>query len=153
MEKFVVVQLFSRIWLFVTPWMAAHKASPSFTVSWNLFKLMSIESKIPSNHLICHPFLLLPSIFRSIRVFPNKSAFTSGGQNIGASASTSVLSMNTQGWFPLELIGLIPLLCKELSRKFSSTTVWRHQLFSFHYGAQLSLWSNSHNRTWLLEKP
>ena len=69
----VVVQLLSCVQLFVTPWTAAHQASLSFTISQSLLKLMSIESVMPSNHLVlCHP-LLLPSIFPSIRVFSNES--------------------------------------------------------------------------------
>ena len=68
------VQLLSRVWLSATPWTAACQASLSITNSWNLLKLMSIRSMMPSNHIIlCHPLLLLPSIFPSIRVFPNKS--------------------------------------------------------------------------------
>ena len=68
------VQSLSRVLLFVTPWTAARQASLSITNSWSLLKLMSIESMMPSNHLIlCHPLLLLPSIFASIRVFSNKS--------------------------------------------------------------------------------
>ena len=63
-----------RVRLFVTPWTAAHQASLSITNSWSLLKLMSIESVMPSNHLIlCHPLFLLPSIFPSIRVFSNES--------------------------------------------------------------------------------
>ena len=70
-----VVQSFSHVWLFEAPWTAAHQASLSFTISWNLLKLMSIELVMPSNHLvICHPLLFLPSIFPSIRVFSNESA-------------------------------------------------------------------------------
>ena len=78
---FVVVQFSSVqsricVRLFVTPWIAAHQASLSITNSWSLPKLMSIESVMPSNHLIfCRPLLLLPSIFPSIRVFSNESAF------------------------------------------------------------------------------
>ena len=69
----VAVQSLSCVWLFVTPWTAAHQASLSFTISWSL--LMSIKSVMSSNHLIlCHPLLLLPSIFPSIRVFSNESA-------------------------------------------------------------------------------
>ena len=69
------VQSLSCVQLFVTPWTAAWQASPSITNSWNLLKLMSIELVMPSNHLIlCHPLLLLPSIFPSIRVFSNESA-------------------------------------------------------------------------------
>ena len=70
-----VVQLLSHVGLFVTPWTAACQASLSFTISWSLFKLMSIESVMPSNLLIlCRPLLFLPSIFPSIRVFPSESA-------------------------------------------------------------------------------
>ena len=73
--RVVVVQLLSRIQLFVTPWTAAQQTSLSFTISWSLLKLMSIESVMPSSHLtLCHPLLLLPSIFPSIRVFSNESA-------------------------------------------------------------------------------
>ena len=69
------VQLLSRIWLFATPWTAAHQASLPITNSQSLLKLMSIELVMPSSHLIlCHPLLLLPSIFPSIRVFSNESA-------------------------------------------------------------------------------
>ena len=69
------VQSLSHVWLFVTSWSAARQASLSFTNSWSLLKLMSIESVMPSNHLIlCHPLLLQPSIFPSIRVFSNESA-------------------------------------------------------------------------------
>ena len=71
----VVVQSLSRVRLFVTRWTAAHQSSLSFTISWNLLKLMSIESVMPSNHLIlCCPLLLLPSIFPSIEVFSNELA-------------------------------------------------------------------------------
>ena len=74
-----------HVQLFATPWTAAHQASLSISNSQSLLKLMSIESVIPSNHLIlCHPLLLLPSIFPSIRVFSNKSVFAKGGQNIGS---------------------------------------------------------------------
>ena len=69
------VQLLSRVQLFATPWTAARQASLSFTISQSLLKLLSIESGMPFNHLIlCHPLLLLPSVFPSIRVFSNKSA-------------------------------------------------------------------------------
>ena len=69
----VVVQSLSCVWLFATPWTAAHQASLYFTICWSLLKLMSIESMMPSNHLIlCRPLLLLPSIFPSIRVFSNE---------------------------------------------------------------------------------
>ena len=70
----VFIQLFSHVWLFLTPWTAAHQASLFFAISRSLLKLMSIESVMPSNHLIlCRPLVLLPSIFPSIRVFSNES--------------------------------------------------------------------------------
>ena len=71
----VVVQSPSRVQLFTTPWTAARQASLALTISWSLPKFMYIESVMPSNHLIlCHPLLLLPSIFASISVFSNESA-------------------------------------------------------------------------------
>ena len=92
------VQSLSRVWLFVTPWTAAHQASLSITNSWSLLKLMSVELVMPSNHLIlCHPLLLLLSIFPSIGVFHMSQFFTSGGQNIGVLDSASVLPVNIQG--------------------------------------------------------
>ena len=72
---FVVVQALSCVQLFATPWTAAHQASLSFTISWSLLRLMSIESVMPSNHLIlCCPLLLMPSVLPSIRLFSNESA-------------------------------------------------------------------------------
>ena len=95
----VLVQSLSRVRLFVTPWTAARQAFLSFTISWSLLNLMSIELVMLSNHLIlCCP-LLMPSIFPSIRSFPVSQLFASGGQSIGASASASVLPINIQGWF------------------------------------------------------
>ena len=80
-----------------TPWTVAHQDSLSLTVSQSLLKLMSIESAMPSNHLIlCHPLLLLPSIFRASGSLPLSQLFTSGGQSLGASASASVFPMNIQ---------------------------------------------------------
>jgi len=88
------------------PWTAAHQASLSFTISWSLLKLMSVESVMPSKHLIlCRPLLLPPSIFPSIRVFPMSQFFTSGGPSIGVSASASVLPMNIQDSFSLGWTG------------------------------------------------
>ena len=136
----VVVQAPSHVRLSATPWAAAYQTSLSFTISQSLLKLMSIEFIVPSRHLIlCPTLLLLPSIFLSIRVFFNE-LFASGGQNIGASASASVLPMNIQGWFPLGLAGLISLQSKGLSRVFSNTTIRKNQFFS----TQPSLWSHIH---------
>ena len=125
------VQSLSRVLVFLTPWTAACQASLSITNSQSLLKLMSIELVMPSSHLIfCHPLILLPSIFPSIRVFPISQQFASGGQSIGASASASVLLMNIQDCFPLGLTGLISLLSKGLSRVSSSTSIRKHQFFS-----------------------
>ena len=92
----------------VTPWTAARQASLSFTNSRSLLKLMSIESVIPSNHLIfCCPLLLLPSVFPSIRGFSSESVLCIRWSNIRASTSASVLPTNIQYWFPLGFTGLI----------------------------------------------
>ena len=118
-EWFSSIQSLSRVQLFDTQWTAALQASLSITNSWSLLKLMSIESVMPSNHLIlCCPLLLLPSIFPSIRVFPNESILHISGQSIGVSASTSVLPKNIQDWFPLGWTGWISLQSKGLSRVF-----------------------------------
>ena len=128
---------------------AASQVSLFIINSWSLLKFMFIEWVMPSNRLIfCHPLLLLPSIVPRISFFTTCYFFTSSGHNIGASASASVLPMNIQDWFPLGWTGWISLKSKGLSRVFSSTTVQKHQFFS----TQLSLQSNSHNHTWLLEK-
>ena len=103
----------------------------------------------------CHPnispsvtlFSSCPQSFPASRSFSMSQLFSSGGQSFGA--SPSVLSMNIQGWFPLELTGLISLLSKGLSRVFSRTTVRNLLIFS----TQPFLWSNSHIHTWLLKKP
>ena len=76
LKKKVLVQSLSYVQLFATPWTAARQASLSFTISWTLLKLMSIESVMPSNHLVlCYPLFLLPSVFPSTRVFSNESVF------------------------------------------------------------------------------
>ena len=148
--QFSSVQSLSRVWLFVSPWTAAHQASLSITKSQSLPKLMSIEVVMRSSHLILYrPLLLLPSIPPIIRAFPMSQVFAWGGQSIGVSASASVLPMNTQDWSPLGWTGWISLQFKGLSRVFSNTTVQKHQFF----GAQLSSQSNSHIHTWPLVKP
>ena len=105
----------------------------------------------------CHPtisFSVVP-FFSCLQSFPESGSFpmsrlfTSGGQSIGVSASTSALPMNTQDWSPLGWTGWISLQSKGVSRVFSNITVQKHQFFS----AWLSLWSNSHIYAWLLEKP
>ena len=128
----------------------ACQASLSITSSQSLLKPMSIDSIMPSNHLILHhPLFLLPSIFPRIRVFSNESVLSSDGQSTGVSTLASVLPMNIQDWFPLGWTGWISLQSKGLSRVFSNTTVQKHEFLI----AQHPLWSNSHIHTWLLEKP
>ena len=150
-KKGDLVQSLSCVQLFATSWNAAHQASLSFTISWSLLKFMSIESMMPSKDLIlCHPLLLLSSIFPSIRVYSDQSALCIWWPNFGASASASVYPMNIQGWFPpLGLTALISVQSKGLSRVFPRTTLWKHQFFF----TQPSLWSNFPIHTRLLEKP
>ena len=135
--------------LFATAWTTAHQASLFITNSWSPSKPMSIESVMPSNHLIlCHPLLLLPSIFPSIRVFSNESAlhirwpkYWSFSISISPSKEHPGLISFTKDWISLQ--------SKGLSRVLANTTVQKHQFFS----AQLSSQSNSHIHTWPLEKP
>ena len=135
--SFSSVQSLICVLFFVTPLAAAHQASLSITNSRSLPKFMSIESVMPSNHLIlCCPLFLLPSIFPNIRVFSNVPALHIRWPNIGVSASTSVLPMNTYDWSPLGQTGWISLQSKGLSRVFSNTTVQKHQFFC----AQISLY-------------
>ena len=102
MFDWVVVQSVSYVRLFVTPWTTAHQASLSFTASRRLLKLVSIESVMPSNHIIlCLPLLFPPSIFLSIRSFPVSQFFASGGQIIGVSASSCLQSFPKSGSFPM----------------------------------------------------
>ena len=133
--QFSSVQLLSCVRLFATPWTAAGQASLSIANSQSLLKLMPIELVMPSNHFIlCHPLLLTSSVIPSIMVILSQF-LASGSQSIGVSASTSVLPMHIQDWFPLGWTGWISLQFKGLSKVFSNTRIQKHQLFS----AQLSL--------------
>ena len=148
----VVVQSLSHEWLFVTPQNEALQPSLSFTISQSLFKLMSTESVMPSKHLIlCRPLLLLYSIFPSFRAFSNESYLHISWSNVGPLDSPSVLPINIQDWFPLQLTGLSSLQSKGLSRAFYCMTVWKQQF----YGPQLFLLLlfSSHIHTGLLKKP
>jgi len=138
------IQSLSHVRLFATSWTAACQASLSITNSWSLLKLMSIESVMPSNHLIlCCPLLLLPSIFPSIKVFSNESVLHIRWPKYWSFNFSINLPMNIQDLFPSGLTGLISLLSKRLLRVFSNTTVQKHQFFS----AQLFSWFNSHIHT------
>ena len=136
-----VVQSFGHVQLFATHGqhlsrLPCPSSSPEACSNWG-----------PSSWW-CHPTILssvvpFSSCLQSLPAsgsFRRSQFFTSGGQNIGASASASVFPANSQDWFPLGLTGLISLQSKGLSRVFSSTTVWKHQFFN----VQPSLWSNSH---------
>ena len=144
----MLMLLFSR-WVTsdsITPWTAAPQAPLSSIISWSLLKFMSIELVMLSNHLIlCCSLLLLLQSFLASESFTVGWLFASGGQSIGALAIA--LPMNIQDWFPSGLTDLISLQSRELSRVFCSTTIWKHQFF----GAQPSLWSNSHICAWLLD--
>ena len=153
-----VVQSLSRVQLFATLWTAEGQASLSITNSRSLLKLMSIESVMPSNHLIlCHPLLLLPSIFPRVRLFSSESALHIRWLKCWSFSFGISPSMFIQGWLPLGLTGLIFFLSKRLWRDHCSkpsvlwcsaffmvrdseqTTVRNHQFF----GAQPSLWSRN----------
>ena len=143
------VQLLSHVWLLATPWTAARQASMSVTNSQCLLKLTSIELMMPSNHLfLCLCLLLLPSIFLIIRVFSYESVLHIRWPK-DWSFSFSISPANIQDWFLFGWTGWISLLSKRLSKFFSNTTVQKHQFFS----VLLSLLSNTHIHTWLLEKP
>ena len=119
----------SHVWLFATPWIAAHQASLSFTFSQSLLKLMSTESVMPSNHLIlCCPFSSCLQSFPAAQSFPMSQLFASGGQTIGAPASASVLPINIQALFPLGLTDLLAVqgTLKSLLQHHSSkvTILW-----------------------------
>ena len=141
------VQLLSCVWLFTTPWTAAHQA---FTNSQSLLKLMSIELVMPSNHLIlCCPLFLLHSIFPSTRVFSNESGLYIRWPKYSSFSFSISPSNEYSGLISFQINGFGLLAVEGLSRVFSSTTVQKHQFFS----TQPSVWSNSHICTWLLEKP
>ena len=140
---FGTVQLLSCVQPFVTPWTAACQASLSITNSQSLLKFMSIESVMPSNHLIlCHPLLLLPAVFLSIRVFSNESVLHIRLPKYWSFSFSTSPSNEYSGLISFRMAGWISLLSKGLSG-ISNTTVLKHQFF----GAQLSSQSNSHIHT------
>ena len=119
--QFSSVQSLSHVWLFVTPWIAAHHASLSITNSQNLLRLTSIKSVMPSSHLIlCRPLLLLPPIFPSIRVFPMSQQFAWGGQSTGVSPLASSLQRTPRA--DLLQNGLVGSPCSPRDSQESSPT-------------------------------
>ena len=148
--QFSSVQSLSHAWLLATPWIAARQASLSITNSQSSPTLMCIESVMPSSCLIlCHPLLLLPSIFPSIRVFSNESTLRMRWPKYWSFSLSIGPSNEHPGLISFRMDWLDSLQSKGLSRVFSNTTVQKHQFFS----AQLSSQSNSHIHTWPLEKP
>ena len=139
--QLAVVQLLSHVLFFVASGTAACQAPLSFTISWSLLTLTSIESVMPCNHLIlCHSLLLLPSFFPSIRVFSNESALHIRWPKYW---SFRISPSNEYSRLISFRIGWISFVSKGFSKSFSSTTIQKHQLVS----AQLSSWSNFHIRT------
>ena len=149
-SQFSSVQSLCCVQLFATPWIAAHQASLSITNSRSSLRLTSIESVMPSSHLIlCRRLLLLPLIPPSIRVFSNESTLHVRWPKYWSFSFSISPSKENQGWSPSEWTGWISLQSKGLSRVFSNTTVEKHQFF----GTQPSSRSNSHIHTWPQEKP
>ena len=125
----------------LTPWTEARQASLSITNSQSLLKVMSIKSVMPSNHLIlCHPLLLLPSVFTRIRVFSSESVLHIRWPKYWSFSFSISPSVKIQHWFPLGLTGLISLESKGLSRVFSNITVQNinSSALSFLYGPTLT---------------
>ena len=140
----------TQSYLTVTPWIAAHQASLSITNSQSLLKLMSIQSLMPSSHLIlCRPLLLLPPVPPSTRVFSNESALRIRWPNYWSFSFSISPSNEHPGLISFRMDWLDLLAVHGLPRVFSNTTVQNHQFF----GTQLSSQSNSHIHTWPLEKP
>ena len=138
--QFSSVQLLSRVRL-CDPMNHSTLSLLSITNSWSPPKPMSIESVMPSNHLILsHLLLLLPSVLAASGSFQMSQFFTSGGQSVGVSASASVLPMNNQDWSPLGWTGLISLQSKGLSSIFSTSQSKsiNSSMFSFLYSPTLT---------------
>ena len=144
------VQSFSCVRLFATPWITVHQASLSINNPRSSPKLTSIESVMPSSHLIlCRPLLLLPPIPPSIRVFSIESILRMKWPKYWSFSFSIRPSNEHPGLISFRMDWLDSLQSKGLSRVFSNITVQKHQYFS----AQLSSQSNSHIHTWPLEKP
>ena len=144
------VQSLSCVRHFATPWIGECQASLSNSNSQSSLRFTSIELVMPSSHLIlCHPLLILPLIPPSIRVFSNESTLRMRCPECWNFSFSIIPSKEIPGLISFRKDGWIFLQSKGLSRVFSNTTVQKHQFF----GIQLSSQSNSHIRTWLLEKP
>ena len=142
--QFSSVQSLSRVQFFAGPWIAARQASLSIINTRSSLRLMSIESVMPSSHLILgRPFSPCPQSLAASESFPMSQLFAWGGQSTGASALASFLPKKSQGWSLSEWTVWISLQSKGLSRVFSNTTVQMHQFFSTQPSSQ----SSSHIHT------
>ena len=132
------------------PWTTTHEASLFLTISWSLPKFMPIESVMQFNHLIlCHPVLLLPSIFPSIRIFSSEPAVPIKWPNYWSFNFSISPSKEHSGLIFFKIDWLYPLAFQGTLKSLTNTTVWKHQFL----GALPSLLSSSHICTWLLERP
>ena len=137
----LLLSCFSHVRLFATLWTATLQVSLSITNSWSLLKLMSIESVMPSNHLIlCHPLLLPPSISLSIRVSTKKSVLHVRWSNYWSFSFSISSSKEYSGLISFRIDWFDFLAVQGTLKVFSSTTIRKHQFFGTHP----SLWSNSH---------
>ena len=150
MVQFSSVQSLSRVWLFVTPWIAACQDSLSITISQSSLKLTSIELVMPSIHLIlCHPLFLLPPIPPSIRVLFNESTLCMRWPKYWSFSFSIIPSKEHPGLISFRMDWLDLLAVQGTLKSLSNTTVQKYQFFS----AQLSSQSKSRTHTWPLEKP
>ena len=148
--QFSSVQSLKRVWLLVTPWIAACQVSLSITNSWSLLKFMPIELVMPSSHLIlCHSLPLLPLIPPSITVFYNESTLRMRWPKYWSFSFSISPSNEYPGLISFRMDWLDLLAVQGTRKSLSNATVQNHQFF----GAQLSSQSNSHIHTWPLEKP
>ena len=146
------VQSLCRVWLFATPWIAAHQASLSFTNSWSSLRLMSIKLVMPSNHLIlCHPLLFLPPIFPSIRVFSNESTlrmrwpkYWSFSFNISPSNEHPGMISFRMDW--LDLLAVQGTLKNLLQHHCSKASILRHSAFLTNCFNKILIFSQILNR-------
>ena len=148
--QFISVQSLRCVRLFATPWITAHQASLFITISWSSLKLMSIESVMPSSHLIhCHPLYLLPPIPPSIRVFSNESTLLTRWPKYWSFSFSIIPFKEHPGLISFRMDWLDLLAVQGTRKRLLQHHSSKHQFFS----TQLSSQSNSHIHTWPLEKP
>ena len=146
----VVFQLLNHVWLFVTPWTVAHQASLSFTISQSLLELMSIETMMPSNHLIlCRSLLLLPSVFPRIRVFPKELALCIRCPQYWSFSFSIIPSNEYSGLisFRVDLFDLLAVqgILKSLLQNYSlkASILWHSAFFMVQFSHPYVIWSEN----------